>query len=312
MAAMPLARARWHLTGHNPHRTGIVMICIQRIRHSLGVLAGLANARGAVEQVAGGRRAAMRRAGDLAVAGRRPFGVVVVLAAPLLFAGTANAIAAASPGGNATVVSAWNAVAPETAWAAPLAGFPDRTAKTDGLAFGERVAQELTRLRAHGRSAPVLVTTPTAPGMRLTASPALAPRLDMATPPAVNSATRFAPAAPPALGSGRYPRAFIEWKLSARSPHRFAPPRPPAHASGLYPRAYIEWKLSARPPQQCRRPARGTRTSRLISTAIPAATRHYRSRQTLRADVADPRARLGIHFRFVDVTAAKPPITLAG
>jgi hypothetical protein len=49
----------------------------------------------------------------------------------------------------------------------------------------------------------------------------------------------------------------------------------------------------------------------LISTAIPAAIRHYRSRQTLRAD-ADARARLGIHFRFVDVTAAKPPITLAG
>ena len=206
------------------------MICIQRIRHSLGVLAGLADARGAVEQVAGDRRAAKRRAWDLAVAGRRPFGVVVVLAAPLLFAGTANAIAAASPGGNAPVVSAWNAAAPDTALAAPLAGFPDRTAKTDGLAFGERVAQELTRLRPHGRNAPVLVT-PTAPGMRLPASPALAPRLDRATPPAVNSATRFAPASPPALGSGRYPRAFIEWKLSAR------------------------------PPQQCGQRGRGARTS---------------------------------------------------
>jgi hypothetical protein len=230
MAAMPRARARWHLTGHNPHRTGIVMICIQRIRHSLGVLAGLADARGAVEQVAGDRRAAKRRAWDLAVAGRRPFGVVVVLAAPLLFAGTANAIAAASPGGNAPVVSAWNAAAPDTALAAPLAGFPDGTAKTDGLAFGERVAQELTRLRPHGRNAPVLVT-PTAPGMRLPASPALAPWLDRATPPAVNSATRFAPASPPAVGSGRYPRAFIEWKLSAR------------------------------PPQQCGQRGRGARTS---------------------------------------------------
>ena len=173
---------------------------IHRIRHSLRGLAGLAATRSASEQLAGDRRAARHRAGDLAMAGRRPLGVAGVLAAPLLFAGTANAIAAAGPAGNASVVSAWNAAAPDTALAAPLAGLPDGAAKTDGVAFGERAVRELTGLRAHGRNAPVQVTMPTSPGMRRPTPPTLAP--------------------PPALGSRRYPRAFIEWKLSARPPQQ--------------------------------------------------------------------------------------------
>jgi hypothetical protein len=251
MAAMPRARAHWRLTGRNLHRTGIVMSPIQRIRHSLGVLAGLAAARGASEQLAGDRRAGRRRAGDLAVAARRPFGVaMVVLAAPLLFAGTANAIAAAGPAGKASVVSAWNAAAPDTALAAPLAGLPDGAVKTDGVALGAREIQELTGLHARGRNAPVQVTMPTPPGRRQPTPPALAPQPGGATPPPVNGATRSAPPPPPALGSRRYPRAFIDWKLPGLGqPQRFAPPRPPAHASRRYPRAFIEWKLSARPPQ---------------------------------------------------------------
>jgi hypothetical protein len=186
------------------------MSCIQRIRHPPGVLA-----RDASDRLAGDRRAAMRRAGDLAAAGRRSLGVAVVLAAPLLLAGSANAIAAASPDGNGPVVSAWNAAAPGTALAMPLAGFPGGAAKTDRTAGDERVARELPGLRACGG----------------------------ATPP-VNGATRSALRPPPSLGSGHYPRAFIDWKLSARPPQRCAPPRPPAHASG-YPRAFVGWKLSA-------------------------------------------------------------------
>jgi hypothetical protein len=211
---------------------------IQRIRHPTGD-----TARDASDRLVGDRRAANRRAGDLAAAGRRSLGVAVVLAAPLLPAGTANAIAAASPGGNAPVVSAWNAAAPDTALAALPAGFPGGPAKTGDTTGGERVARELTGLRA-GRNAPVLITTPTAPGTRMPAPPVSAPRLDGATPPAVNSATRSALPPPPSLGSGHYPRAFIDWKMSARPSQRHAPPRLPAHASG-YPRAFVGWKLSA-------------------------------------------------------------------
>jgi hypothetical protein len=169
------ARAHWHLIDRYPHRTGIVMSRIQRIRHSPGVLAGLASARGAGEQVAGAgeqlagdRCAAERRARDLAPAVWR-FGVAVVLAASL-FAGTANAIAATGPAEDASVVSGWNAMGPDTVSVPSLAGFPDGAAETGGAAFGERAARE--------------VIGPRAPG----------------------------------LGSRRYPRAFIEWKLSARPP----------------------------------------------------------------------------------------------
>ena len=106
-----------------------------------------------------------RRARDLAVAGRRRCSsVAVMLAAPLLFAGTANAIAATSPAGNAPVASPRNATAPNTAVAASPARFPDAAAKTDGAASGE----------------------------------------------------------PAAHAAMRYPRAFIEWKLSARPPQQCA------------------------------------------------------------------------------------------
>ncbi len=146
---------------------------IQCTRQSPGALAGHG---AAAQQAAGDRRAVMRRAGDLAVACRRPFGVAMVLAALQLFAGTVNATAAAAPAGNAPVVSARNAAMSGMAWAAPRAGFSGETARTDGVAFGERVVQE----HAQVGIAPELVTTSTTPGFM------------------------------------HYPRAFIDWKLSAR------------------------------------------------------------------------------------------------
>lgn len=104
-----------------------------------------------------------RRARDLLAAGRRPCcGVAVMLAAPLLFAGNANAIAATSPAGNAPVASPRNAPAPNTAVAASLARFPGAAAKTHGAASGEPAGQ----------------------------------------------------------AAMHYPRAFIEWKLSAWPPQR--------------------------------------------------------------------------------------------
>lgn len=115
-----------------------------------------------------------RRARNLTVAGRRPrFGVAVMLTATLLLAGTANAIAATSPAGHATV--------PDTVPAASPARFPDGAAKTDSAQPVERADREPAGPRALGQNTHAMAATPPAPGKR-------------------------------------YPRAFIEWKLSAWPP----------------------------------------------------------------------------------------------
>lgn len=105
----------------------------------------------------------------------------------------------------------------DAALAASLAGIPDGTAKTDGAAFGEKVAQELIDLRAHdGRNAPVFFTKPPAPGVWRPTPPAFAPMavpwLGGVTPLLVHSATQFAPPPPPALTSRRYTLDFDEVK----------------------------------------------------------------------------------------------------
>ena len=101
--------------------------------------------------------------------------------------------------------------------AASLAGIPDGTAKSNGVAFGEHVAQELIDLRANdGRNAPVFFTTPPAPGVWRPTPPAFAPMavpwLGGVTPLLVNSVMQFAPPPPPALTSARYTRDFAEVK----------------------------------------------------------------------------------------------------
>ena len=105
----------------------------------------------------------------------------------------------------------------DAALAASLAGIPDGTAKADGVAFGERMAQKLIDLRANdGRNAPVQFTKPPAPGVWRPTPPAFAPMavpwLGGVTPLLVDSATQFAPPPPPALTSRRYTRDFAEVK----------------------------------------------------------------------------------------------------
>lgn len=105
----------------------------------------------------------------------------------------------------------------DTALAASLAGIPDGTAKADGVAFGERVAQKLIDLRANdGRNAPVFFTKPPAPGVWRPTPPTFAPMavpwLGGVTPLLVHSAKQFAPPPPPALTSRRYTRDFAEVK----------------------------------------------------------------------------------------------------
>jgi hypothetical protein len=117
----------------------------------------------------------------------------------------------------------------DTAYAASLAKLPDGKAKTRGIAFGIRAADNLIRLRANdGRNAPILFTQPPAPGVWRPTPPGFlpmsAPWMGFVTPLLVRSATQFAPPPPPALTSARYTRDFNEVKAlgSATSTERTA------------------------------------------------------------------------------------------
>jgi hypothetical protein len=102
-------------------------------------------------------------------------------------------------------------------YAASLAKLPGGPAKTRGIAFGTRAADNLIRLRAHdGRNAPIFFTQPPAPGVWRPTPPGFVPMFDpwlgFVTPMLVRSATQFGP--PPALTStsARYTRDFNEVK----------------------------------------------------------------------------------------------------
>ncbi len=105
----------------------------------------------------------------------------------------------------------------DTSLARSLAAIADGTAKTNGIAFGERAAQNIIDLRADdGRNAPILFTKSPAPGVWRPTPPALLPMavpwLGQVTPLLVRSATQFAPPPPPTLTSQRYTTDFAEVK----------------------------------------------------------------------------------------------------
>jgi hypothetical protein len=105
----------------------------------------------------------------------------------------------------------------DAAYAASLAQLPDSKAKTRGIKFGTRAADNLIKLRANdGRNAPILFTQPPAPGVWRPTPPAFAPMVDpwmgFVTPLLVHSATQFGPPPPPPLTSRRYTRDFNEVK----------------------------------------------------------------------------------------------------
>ena len=109
----------------------------------------------------------------------------------------------------------------DAALAASLAGIPDGSAKTNGVAFGELMASKIIALRANdGRNAPVFFTTPPAPGVWRPTPPGFLPMavpwFGGVTPLLVRSATQFAPPPPPALTSRRYTRDFNEVKAVGR------------------------------------------------------------------------------------------------
>ena len=139
--------------------------------------------------------------------------------APRGASSTAAAIAAARK-----VLVAYSAAGLDGSLDAALALLPDSQAKTDGVAYGELAAQNLIDLRAHdGRNAPVLFTTPPAPGVwrpqpvQPPTSPStaefLTPWLGGVTPLMLRSGAQFGePGPPPALTSARYTRDFNEVK----------------------------------------------------------------------------------------------------
>lgn len=105
----------------------------------------------------------------------------------------------------------------DAAYVASLAQIPDGQAKTHGITFGTRVADNLIRARSHdGRNAPISFTATPGPGVWRPTPPGLAQMLDpwlgAVTPLLVHSATQFAPPPPPSLTSARYTRDFAEVK----------------------------------------------------------------------------------------------------
>ena len=102
-------------------------------------------------------------------------------------------------------------------YASSLAQIPDGKAKTNGVAYGVRAADNLIALRAHdGRDAPIFFTQPPAPGVWRPTPPGFLsmfdPWLGFVTPLLVKSAFQFAPPPPPALTSSQYTRDFNEAK----------------------------------------------------------------------------------------------------
>jgi hypothetical protein len=111
----------------------------------------------------------------------------------------------------------------DAAYVASLAGIADGKAKIQGIAFGIRAADHLTRLRASdGRNDPsIQFNQAPAPGVwRPTPSgnlPMSAPWLGFVTPLLVRSPFQFGPPSPPTLTSARYARDFNEVKAFGSS-----------------------------------------------------------------------------------------------
>ncbi|MFB9463433.1 vanadium-dependent haloperoxidase [Streptomyces cinereospinus] len=103
----------------------------------------------------------------------------------------------------------------DAAYSASLARIPRGSAKTQGVAFGERAAEHVIDLReGDGRGAPVRFTTPPAPGVWRPTPPAYQPFIDpwlgTLRPMLLTSPDQVRPGPPPALSSARYARDVNE------------------------------------------------------------------------------------------------------
>ncbi len=106
-------------------------------------------------------------------------------------------------------------------YAVSLSGIRDRAAKTNGVNYGNQVADHLIAVRANdGRNGPATFTKPPAPGVWRptppTFTPMLVPWLGSVTPLVIGSPAQYDPGPPPALTSAMYTRDFREVKAFGR------------------------------------------------------------------------------------------------
>jgi hypothetical protein len=101
----------------------------------------------------------------------------------------------------------------DAARANSLARIADRSAKTDGVAFGERVGTEMVALRAHdGANAPNTYRPVTAPGVYVVTTLPVSSHWGSVTPWVLERGSQVRPGAPPALTSGEWARDCDEVK----------------------------------------------------------------------------------------------------
>jgi hypothetical protein len=146
---------------------------------------------------------------------------------------TASAEAAVAAAAHRTLVHylpAQQATILDPAYTASLARIPDGPAEDEGVAVGERVAQQWITQRAgdgfRAPAAPYVAPNPPIPGVWIptAASTPVGRYTPAMTPFTLASADQFRPAAPPALGSQQWARAYNEVKAdgSATSTTRTA------------------------------------------------------------------------------------------
>ncbi|WP_308315440.1 vanadium-dependent haloperoxidase [Streptomyces sp. ISL-100] len=119
----------------------------------------------------------------------------------------------------------------DTEYAKSLAKIPDGRAEDQGVAYGERAADRIIRLReGDGRFEPIEYTASPAPGVWRPTPPAHPPYLDAwlgtMRPLLLEAGDQFRPGGPPALSSARYARDVNEVKAmgaktgSSRTAHQ--------------------------------------------------------------------------------------------
>jgi hypothetical protein len=139
----------------------------------------------------------------------------------------------------------------DAAYAASLAQISDGKAKTNGVAYGIRAADNLIALRAHdGRDEPILFSQPPAPGIWRPTPPALLsmfdPWLGFVTPLMVHSATQFGPPPPPTLTSEQYTRDFAEVKAFGSAPPTARTPEQTATALFFSGNSFFQFNAALR------------------------------------------------------------------
>ena len=139
----------------------------------------------------------------------------------------------------------------DTELAKTLAAIPDGKAKTDGIAFGSKVADNMLALRAgDGYQAPITYDRAPAPGIWRPTPPGFVPMFDpwlgFAKPLVIRSAAQFAPGPPPALTSAQYTRDYNEVKARGSKTSTVRTPEETASATFFSGSLLFQWNAMLR------------------------------------------------------------------